>query len=163
MKVVWFYICESSKYTEYFLNIWTDTHSNDSSRDIHSDSQTLIMSKTSTKYFRASAGVSRLTQVFWQTDRRTTEEHANIGILRSSSWKFEVNPSSNLGGDVRSSFLTDRHTDRRTTEYHANIGILRSSSWKFEVNPSSSLVGFVQSSFWPRPTGHVLLIVYGQN
>ena len=118
---------------------------------------------TSTKYFRASAGVSRLTQVFWQTDRRTTEEHANIGILRSSSWKFEVNPSSNLGGDVRSSFLTDRHTDRRTTEYHANIGILRSSSWKFEVNPSSSLVGFVQSSFWPRPTGHVLLIVYGQN
>ena len=98
-----------------------------------------------------------------QTHRRTTEEHANIGILKSSSWKFEVNPSSNLGGDVRSSFLTDRHTDRRTTEYHANIGILRSSSWKFEVNPSSSLVGFVQSSFWPRPTGHVLLIVYGQN
>ena len=123
----------------------------------------LHLLKTSTKYFRASAGVSRLTQVFWQTDRRTTEEHANIGILRSSSWKFEVNPSSNLGGDVRSSFLTDRHTDRRTTEYHANIGILRSSSWKFEVNPSSSLVGFVQSSFWPRPTGHVLLIVYGQN
>ena len=122
-----------------------------------------LMTKTSTKYFKASAGVSRLTQVFWQTDRRTTEEHANIGILRSSSWKFEVNPSSNLGGDVRSSFLTDRHTDRRTTEYHANIGILRSSSWKFEVNPSSSLVGFVQSSFWPRPTGHVLLIVYGQN
>ena len=31
-------------------------------------------------------------QVFWQTDRQTTEEHTNIGTLRSRSWKFEVNP-----------------------------------------------------------------------
>ena len=93
------------------------------------------------------------------TDRRTTEEHANIGILRSSSWKFEVNPSSNLGGDVRSSFLTDRHTDRRTTEYHANIGILRSSFWKFEVNPSSFSricpIKFLAAPYGPCPTDRV--------
>ena len=56
-----------------------------------------------------------------------------------------------------------RYTDRQTMEYHANIGILRSSFWKFEVNPSSSLEGVAQSSFWLRPTGHVLLTVYGQN
>ena len=48
-------------------------------------------------------------------DRRTTEEHTNIGILRSSAWKFEVNPLSSLGGDVRSSILTDRQTDNGKT------------------------------------------------
>ena len=133
--------------------------------DQFDDKETMVCTyKTSTKYFKASAGVSRLTQVFWQTDRRTTEEHANIGILRSSSWKFEVNPSSNLGGDVRSSFLTDRHTDRRTTEYHANIGILRSSSWKFEVNPSSSLAHRKEYLCWTEiaqaERGEVGCIVY---
>ena len=73
------------------------------------------------------------------------EEHANIGILRSISWKFEVNPSSSLGEDVGSSILTYRQNYRQTTEEHANIGILRSSSGKFEVNPSSSLGGDVRT------------------
>ena len=40
-------------------------------------------------------------------------------ILWSSSWKFEGNPSSSLGGDVKSSTLTDR----RTMEQLTNIGI----------------------------------------
>ena len=65
------------------------------------------------------------------------EAHSNQGTLRNSSWKFEVNPLSSLGGDVQSSILTDRHTDG--PEEHANIGTLRSRSWKFEVISSSSL------------------------
>ena len=58
-------------------------------------------------------------QFFLLVDSQTTEEHANLGTLRSISWKFEFNPSNSLGGDVKSSTLTDR----RTMEQLTNIGI----------------------------------------
>ena len=37
------------------------------------------------------------------TDRRTNRRNGNVGTLRNSFWKFEVNPSSILG-DVRTRF-----------------------------------------------------------
>ena len=39
------------------------------------------------------------------------EERADIGTLRSSYCKFEVNPSSSLGGDVKYFDRQDRWTN----------------------------------------------------
>ena len=81
------------------------------------------------------------------------------GLYEVYFWKFEVIPSSSLGGDVWIRFwlcLTGYALYSKFLSY-AKIGTLRNSSWNFELNPLSHYRGVVcpffwAASYWPCPT-----------
>ena len=51
-------------------------------------------------------------------------EYAQLGVWGNIPWKYELNPFSGLGGDMKTSFdnetktdgQMDKHTDKRTNE-----------------------------------------------
>ena len=96
-----------------------------------------------------------------QTDRRTKKKRANLGTLRSIFWKFEVIPSSSLGGDVQTRFWAAPYgpclTDCVRSKFLSDIklGTQRNNSWKLELNTSSHYRVVVLTIFF----GHNLLAV----
>ena len=114
--------------------------------------------------FRKNFGLAHQTKIFnifdRQTDRRTKKKQANLGTLRSIFWKFEVIPSSSLGGDVQIRFWAAPYapcpTDRVRSKFLSDnkLGTQSNNSWKLQLNPSSHYRVVVLTIFF----GHNLLM-----
>ena len=71
-----------------------------------------------------------------QTDKWKNMHYANLGTLRDSSWKFEVNPFSSLED------VWTKSSDK-IFKYLLHTDGQRKSSWKYEVNLSMRFGGNV--------------------